>query len=83
MSNERYRVTKPKEDSTQHKYTEKQGEYDAGQDAEKQKKLRKAGELATGEALKAETDSLLDEIDSVLEENAQEFVNSYVQANGE
>jgi ubiquitin-like protein Pup len=33
--------------------------------------------------LKAETDALLDEIDGLLEENAQEFVNSYVQKGGE
>jgi prokaryotic ubiquitin-like protein Pup len=28
-------------------------------------------------------DAILDEIDSVLEENAEEFVQSYVQAGGE
>ena len=33
----------------------------------------------TGEKLKAELDDLLDEIDEVLETNAEEFVNSYVQ----
>lgn len=33
--------------------------------------------------LKAETDELLDEIDSVLEENAQEFVSNYIQKGGE
>lgn len=31
----------------------------------------------------AEIDNLLDEIDSVLEENAEEFVRSYVQKGGE
>jgi ubiquitin-like protein Pup len=36
-----------------------------------------------GEALKEELDDLLDEIDSVLEANAEEFVKSYVQKGGE
>ncbi len=36
-----------------------------------------------GEALKEELDDLLDEIDSVLESNAEEFVRSYVQKGGE
>ena len=36
-----------------------------------------------GEALKEEMDDLLDEIDSVLEENAEEFVRNYVQKGGE
>jgi ubiquitin-like protein Pup len=35
------------------------------------------------EELKAELDDLLDEIDEVLEENAEEFVRSYVQKGGE
>ena len=37
----------------------------------------------TGEKLKAEMDDLLDEIDEVLETNAEEFVRSYVQKGGE
>lgn len=36
-----------------------------------------------GAALKSELDDLLDEIDEVLEENAEEFVKSYVQKGGE
>jgi ubiquitin-like protein Pup len=36
-----------------------------------------------GEKLKGELDDLLDEIDEVLEENAEEFVKSYVQKGGE
>ncbi|MEV4755041.1 ubiquitin-like protein Pup [Micromonospora sp. NPDC049559] len=35
------------------------------------------------EQLKEETDDLLDEIDSVLEENAEEFVRGYVQKGGQ
>ena len=80
---ERYRVTKHKEDSKQHTYSEKQAEYDAGQDAEQQKRLRKTGELATAEALKDDIDSLLDEIDEVLEQNAETFVRDFVQKGGE
>ena len=37
----------------------------------------------TGDRLKAELDDLLDEIDEVLESNAEEFVNSYIQKGGE
>jgi prokaryotic ubiquitin-like protein Pup len=36
-----------------------------------------------GEKIKAELDDLLDEIDEVLESNAEEFVKSYVQKGGE
>ena len=36
-----------------------------------------------GEKIKAELDELLDDIDEVLEENAEEFVRSYVQKGGE
>lgn len=36
-----------------------------------------------GEKLKAEIDQLLDEIDEVLEDNAEEFVRSYVQKGGQ
>lgn len=36
-----------------------------------------------GEELKEELDDLLDEIDSVLEENAEDFVRNYVQKGGQ
>ena len=36
-----------------------------------------------GEKLKAELDDLLDEIDEVLDENAEEFVRAYVQKGGQ
>jgi ubiquitin-like protein Pup len=36
-----------------------------------------------GEKIKAELDELLDEIDDVLETNAEEFVRSYVQKGGQ
>ena len=38
---------------------------------------------ATGDKLKAELDDLLDEIDGVLETNAEDFVKSYVQKGGQ
>jgi len=37
----------------------------------------------SGEKIKAELDDLLDEIDEVLETNAEEFVKSYVQKGGQ
>jgi len=36
-----------------------------------------------GEKLKADLDDLLDEIDEVLEENAEDFVKSYIQKGGQ
>lgn len=36
-----------------------------------------------GEKIKAELDDLLDEIDHVLETNAEDFVKSYVQKGGQ
>jgi prokaryotic ubiquitin-like protein Pup len=37
----------------------------------------------TGEEVTDKIDDLLDEIDSVLEENAEEFVKNYVQKGGQ
>ena len=42
-----------------------------------------AASTERGERLKAEIDDLLDEIDEVLEDNAEEFVKSYVQKGGQ
>ena len=45
-----------------------------------------AGQVTSSEKaekLKEDMDDILDEIDSVLEENAEEFVKSYVQKGGE
>jgi ubiquitin-like protein Pup len=36
-----------------------------------------------GEKIKEELDDLLDEIDTVLEDNAEEFVKAYVQKGGQ
>ena len=37
----------------------------------------------SGEQLKADMDDLLDEIDEVLETNAEDFVKSYIQKGGQ
>jgi ubiquitin-like protein Pup len=37
----------------------------------------------SGEKIKGELDDLLDEIDEVLESNAEDFVKSYVQKGGQ
>jgi prokaryotic ubiquitin-like protein Pup len=42
-----------------------------------------ASSTASGDKLKAELDDLLDEIDEVLETNAEDFVKSYVQKGGQ
>jgi len=42
-----------------------------------------AVDATKGDQLKADLDDLLDEIDEVLEENAEEFVRNYVQKGGE
>ena len=44
---------------------------------------KQAEEKKKGSSAAEETDELLDEIDSVLEVNAEEFVRSYVQKGGE
>jgi ubiquitin-like protein Pup len=64
------------------------------QEQEQKRTQRRSGGEGTDEAgqvdqasrtekLKEEMDDILDEIDSVLEENAVEFVKSYVQKGGE
>ena len=50
------------------------------QERERRKRLAKAEE--SGEKLK-EIDDILDEIDEILEENAEQFVASYIQKGGE
>lgn len=42
-----------------------------------------AEEAKTSQENSADVDDLLDEIDEVLEQNAEEFVRSYVQKGGE
>ena len=45
--------------------------------------VEEAPAAASGDKLKAELDNLLDEIDGVLETNAEDFVKSYVQKGGQ
>ena len=52
-----------------------------GEDARREGE--KADVSAKGQELKDEMDEILDEIDSVLEQNAEEFVKSYVQKGGQ
>jgi prokaryotic ubiquitin-like protein Pup len=63
----------------EHKRIQKKGggTDESAAEAGQAQKTSKAAEL------KEEMDDLLDEIDSVLEENAEEFVKSYVQKGGE
>jgi ubiquitin-like protein Pup len=56
----------------------------------RQPRERKAEEVvdpevdtSRGEQIKADLDDLLDEIDEVLEDNAEEFVRNYVQKGGQ
>ena len=59
--------------------------------ADQKRKPKPKQEEASGEAVEAkatdekteEVDDLLDEIDSVLESNAEEFVRSFVQKGGQ
>ena len=39
--------------------------------------------IEAGGTLKQDLDSLIDEIDEILEDNAEEFVKSYIQKGGE
>ncbi len=52
---------------------------------EREEEVEAAREPAAdrSEKLKAELDDILDEIDEVLEDNAEEFVRNYVQKGGE
>jgi ubiquitin-like protein Pup len=54
------------------------GDGEPGEKGDGPQKLAKKGE-----ELKEEMDALVDEIDEVLEENAEEFVKNYVQRGGE
>ena len=62
----------------EHKKIERKGgEGESAEDAGQVTASSKAADL------KEEMDDILDEIDSVLEENAEEFVKSYVQRGGQ
>ena len=65
-------------DQTQKQKPSSGGDGDSGGKSDGGKKLAKKGD-----DLKEEMDNLVDEIDAVLEENAEEFVKNYVQRGGE
>lgn len=69
---------RPKRDAEMQRITDE----DAAAAAEAQEAGARAG-TENGEKLKAELDELLDEIDGVLEINAEEFVKSYIQKGGQ
>ena len=54
---------------------------------DRQEAAERAGKMAVnsekGEALKKDIDAILDEIDEVLESNAEQFVAQFVQRGGE
>jgi ubiquitin-like protein Pup len=52
-------------------------------DGEEARPAAKSTVAEKGEKLKKTIGDVLDEIDSVLEENAEEFVKSYIQRGGE
>jgi ubiquitin-like protein Pup len=56
----------------------KTAEHEDGEQSGAQAALTKKGEKLT-----AQIDDLLDEIDEVLEENAEEFVKGYIQRGGQ
>jgi ubiquitin-like protein Pup len=65
-------------DSTQKRVPKRGGGEGEEPEASGSQKLAKRGK-----ELKEEMDALVDEIDEVLEENAEEFVKNYVQRGGE
>lgn len=62
---------------------QKQGGGGGGDDAEPDAKGGSKKIAKKGEDLKDEMDALVEDIDSVLEENAEEFVKNYVQRGGQ
>ena len=65
-------------ESTQKKQPKRGGDGDGKDSDGGPQKLQKKGKQ-----LKEEMDALVDEIDEVLEENAEEFVKNYVQRGGQ
>ncbi|MBQ27117.1 MAG: ubiquitin-like protein Pup [Nitrospiraceae bacterium] len=63
---------------------QRQKSYDASKSSDpEQDATQSQTVIETGEKLKQDIDSLIDEIDAVLEENAEEFVKNYIQKGGE
>ena len=62
---------------------QKKGDSGGGDDSGSESKGGSKKIQKKGKDLKDEMDALVDEIDAVLEENAEEFVKNYVQRGGE
>lgn len=63
--------------------TERERKTSRSSDAESAEVAEEIVAVEEGEALTDRIDDILDEIDTVLEENAEEFVKNYVQKGGE
>ena len=74
------RFARAAESSQEEKSSQRKGgdEGESGKSEDGPQKLAKKGE-----ELKEDMDALVDEIDDVLEENAEEFVKNYVQRGGQ
>ena len=64
------------------KYFDSEDESDSAKSIEDEAAIEKESSIDTSE-LSSDLDDLLDEIDQVLESNAEEFVKSYVQKGGQ
>lgn len=74
---ERVKYEPPKERSQQHDYEAKDAK-DEQEQARRAQAAQEAGKVAV-----EHTDDLLDEIDSILEVNAEQFIRAYVQKGGQ
>lgn len=67
----------PAQENAEHKKAQRRDEVDEVEE------LPTSSATENKEALDADVDSILDEIDEVLEENAEDFVKSFVQKGGQ
>jgi ubiquitin-like protein Pup len=70
-------------DQPQKKLPAKRSDEGEGGESDKDKEGGPQKLAKRGKELKEEMDALVDEIDEVLEENAEEFVKNYVQRGGQ
>lgn len=77
MKQERVTYTRPREKSEQYQYDEK----DAVREQEEARRAQLAQE--TGRTAIDGIDAVLEEIDTILEDNALEFVNAFQQKGGQ
>ena len=67
----------PAQENAEHKKAQRRDEVDQVEE------IPTSSATENKEALDADVDSILDEIDEVLEENAEDFVKSFVQKGGQ